>query len=339
MSTSAAIISRKTLDLPAPVANVEDGCRALGAYGVCVHKGGLSPDQVRLLLERLSEQAELEREAGVALISDQSYTGKTWYGGADGLLPRWQGVPLLVNKGRVFIDHIVKNPVAHAYCRSVFQGAPYHLSASSGMIVRKGAEPMALHADQQYLPMKTELPVHLNVFYCLSDFEADMGATRVVPGSHLLPPPRMGHTPERGAYCLEETETIPVECAAGDVIIWESRLWHQSGASTSEKTRYSISSVWSQAWVKPIDNLVQCLQDDVYQTLSKDELELLQFKVDAAGRFGPRYPGDRQATNRAEPFVPELRRGGDKRPVPAPEPRTNVDTFEAHRSGGSGEQN
>ena len=119
-----------------------------------IHRNVLSPDEVSMLAERLVEQAELEREQDVALISDQSYSGKTWYGGADGKLPAWQGVMNLPNKGRVFMDLLYKNKLMHEYCKHAFRGVPYQLSASNGLIQRKGCQPMTVHADTQWLPSR-----------------------------------------------------------------------------------------------------------------------------------------------------------------------------------------
>jgi len=317
---------REPATVPAPVVDVEAGKAALDAFGVAVHRQALTSDQVDALRSRLIEQADLEREHDVALISNQSYTGVTWYGGADGALPAWQNVTMLVNKGRVFMDLVLKHPLVHEYCRHAFAGTPYQLSSTSGLIQRKGCEAMTIHTDQQWVPVQT-MPVFLNFFFCLSDFEEEMGATRVVPGSHRLPAPQLGFDEERGAHPLEAVETVPVVCEAGDMFVWEGRTWHQSGASTSEKTRYSVGCIWGASWVKPIDNLLQSLHDDVYRSLSTEELDLLGFRVDAAGRIAPRHPGDRQSTNRSVPYIPELRRGSNNVVERAPGPRGAVDTF------------
>ena len=312
--------------LPRPVETVQDGRAALDEYGIAIHRAALSPDEVAALKERLTEQAELERKYDVALISNQSFTGETWYGGADGEFPAWQNVTLLVNKGRVFIDLVLNNPLIHEYCKHVFDSTPYQLSSMSGIIQRKGCEAMTIHTDQQWIPI-TEMPVLVNFFICLSEFEEEMGATRVVPKSHRRPPPRLGWDEKLGSTCLDEYETVPVECQAGDLFCWEGRTWHQSGASTSDKVRYSIACTWGRNWVKPIDNYLQTLQDDVHKSLSQEELDLIGFKVDAAGRIAPRYPGDRQSTNRTVPFIPELRPGRDNVVAKAPGKRGNVDTF------------
>lgn len=320
--------TKERLRLPSAVTNVEDGMAALDEYGIAIHREVLSPEQVESLKARLIEQADLEREYDVALISNQSFTGTTWYGGADGKTPAWQNVTLLVNKGRIFTDLILTNPLVHQYCQRAFAGDPYQLSSMSGLIQRKGCEAMTIHADQQWVPVR-DLPVFLNFFFCLSEFEEEMGATRVVPKSHRRPPPQLAFDEKRGAYCVDEYETVPVQCEAGDMFFWEGRTWHQSGASTSDKTRYSIACTWGQSWVKPIDNYLQSLHDNVYSSMSPEELDLLGFRVDAAGRIAPRYPGDRQSTNRAVPYIPELSRGAANLVAKAPGARGNVDTFRA----------
>jgi hypothetical protein len=71
------------------------------------------------------------------------------------------------------------------------------------------------------------------------------------------------------------------------------------------------------------------LHADVYESLSTAELDLLGFRVDAAGRMAPRHPGDRQSTNRKVPYIPELRRGADNVVEKAPGERGNVDSFNA----------
>lgn len=306
-----------SLELPPPTRDVEEGKRLLDEYGLCVHEGFLSPEQVKRLKDRLVEQAELECEQGVALLSGQSRGGKTWYGSPEnGVLPGWQGISFLVNKGRPFID-LALDQRLHDYAKHAFRGSSFQLASATGLVVRRGAEPMVVHVDQQYVPFPTPTPLFLNVMICLTEFEEEMGATRVVPKSHRFP----GYPPQafdavRGAHNPEPIDTVAVECSAGSAIFFESRTWHQSGISTSDKTRLSISTLWGQSWVKPMDDTVAALHEDVYHSLSKEELDILGFKSEPSGRIEPRFPGDRQNTNRQIPYVPELRRGGSKRAAP-----------------------
>lgn len=297
-------------DMPAPVNSLEEGLKVVAEYGFCVHKGMLSKESVAALRHRLDEQAALERAQGVATLGTQSRTGKTWIGSvpAGEAIPAWQGVNMLPNKGSEFID-LLLHPLPRAYCAGLFGGVPFHLGSSTGLILRNGAEPMVVHADQQYIPIRTASPLLVNFMVCLTDFTEAMGATRVVPRSHLWDhyPTVSGNA--NGAFNPEPYETAPVLCEAGDLIVFESRCWHQSGHHTSDQTRYSVTTFWCQSWLKPMDDYVQSLHDEVYRTLSQEALEVLGFRTDTCGRFEPRSPNDRQATNRRVPYVPELRPG------------------------------
>ena len=304
-------------DMPEPVADVESGLKVIEEYGFCVHKRMLNPEQVQIARDRLDEQARLERDQQVATLGNQSRTGKTWIGGTatNQAIPSWQGVNMLPNKGREFID-LLLHPIPRAYCQGIFGNPNFHLGSSTGLILRKGAEPMVVHCDQQYIPLMTDRPLLVNFMICLTDFTEAMGATRVIPRSH-----KFDHFPTvsgnaNGAFNPEPYETVPVLCEAGDVIVFESRVWHQSGQHNSDNTRYSITTFWCQSWLKPMDDYVQSLHDDVYRSLKPDELEVLGFRTDTCGRFEPRQPNDRQSTNRKMPFVPELRPDSIVRAVP-----------------------
>lgn len=302
--------------------DIEQGKRNLDALGYTIHEGFLSSAECTALLERLDEQATLEREAGVATLSEHGNPANARIGGVDGeALPAWQGISFLPNKGRVFID-LMKHPITLAYCRHAFRDLPFNLVTQTGTIVRKGARQQVVHVDQQALPFETPVPVMLNVMLCLTDFEPEMGATRIVPGTQKSRPPRLAVDAATGlAVNTEqiEIELVPATAKAGSAIIWESRVWHCQGASTSDRVRYGIVNVYGLHFMKPQDDYPALLHDDVYASLSDEERELLGFKVayEYAGRIAPRRPDDmRSNTNCRFPYVPELRRGGTKTAVP-----------------------
>lgn len=310
------------LPVPEASADLEMNKRNLDEYGVCIHKGLLDATQVQAIIDRLDEQAELERNHGVALVAGQSRTGRTTFGGLiDGNLPPWQGVSMLPNKGREFID-LMTNGTLVEYAAHVFKNYPFHLSSMTGLIIRAGSEPMVVHNDQQFMPFPTPTPLGINCMVCLTDFTEEMGATKVVPGSHRAQrSPEMAVSDDRGNYNPVDYETFSAECRAGDVIIFESRTWHQSGASRSSNTRMSVSVNYCQSWAKPIDNLVASLHQDVFESLSLDERAMLGFRIDGPGRFEPRYATEteRQAVNRRVPFVPMMEKGGAQHAKPLDE--------------------
>ncbi|WP_336953222.1 phytanoyl-CoA dioxygenase family protein [Sphingobium aromaticivastans] len=297
---------------------IEEGCRNLEQYGYTIHENFLSADELAALNARLDEQAEMEREQGVATLSASGHAGKDrHFGGVEGAQAAFQQVSFLPNKGRAFRD-LMRHPVALAYCDHIFRGQPFNLVTQGALILRAGGTPQVLHADQQAITFPTPFPVMLNVMTCLSDFEAEMGATRIVPGSHLGPSPDM--TLERDeAVAAIGGALVPLTARAGSALIWESRTWHCQWASTSPRTRVSIGSVYGVHFVKPQDVYPAIIHDDVYETLSEEEKRLLGFEVafEYGGRIAPRRPDDtRSNTNARYPYIPELRRGGTKQAVP-----------------------
>jgi ectoine hydroxylase-related dioxygenase (phytanoyl-CoA dioxygenase family) len=308
--------------LPQPTQSTEEIKRDLDQYGYAIHDALLSRDEVNCLRDRLEEQAELECEQGVATyrMADDKVIGDRALGRPPkGRVPAWQAVLALPNKGREFID-LAMHPVIADYGRHLFGSVPHYLAQSTGLIVRRRSGGQVLHSDQIVIPFGTPRPVYFHAMIALSDFEAGMGGTEMVPGSHLLPAPRIHINPQtHKAESLESYEAVPMVCRAGSAIVFESRTWHYQGRSTSDKTRVSILNGYCMHFIRAQDDYMASLHDDVYAGLSKDERRMLGFEVvsEYAGRIFPRHAQDRRAnTNARYPFIPELRRGGDARAVP-----------------------
>jgi ectoine hydroxylase-related dioxygenase (phytanoyl-CoA dioxygenase family) len=297
----------------------EEGQVNLDKCGYTVHEDFLRAPELAALRERLEEQAELERAAGVATLSGSGHAAKDKYIGAPKPDERvgYQMVSFLVNKGRVFLD-LLHNPVIHDYAAHLFRGEPYNLATHNGVILHKGSSSQVLHADQQAIPLVLDRPVMFAMMICLSDFEADMGATLVAPGSHRFPLPQLDGEPAEQVKEIG-SELVPLTAPAGSALFWESRTWHGQGGSTSDKARVSIGSIWAQHFVKPQDFFPAIVHDDVYETLTDADKEVLGFRVvrEFGGAIGPRSPGDRRSNlNVRYPYIPELGKGGSKRAVP-----------------------
>jgi hypothetical protein len=304
----------------------EEGKRNLDEFGVTIHEGFVGPTILRSLQERLIEQAEMEREQGVAWFNGEPEEGKcvegfikpgSWIGTPKGE-PYFQNVSFLVNKGRVFID-LAASPLALEYVGHLL-GDRFNMIALSGIILSKGAPRQDLHFDQLVMPFVAPLPSVMNIFVILSDYDEEMGATRFVPGTHLLNNNAV-ETARGGpmyGYFPDHKETVPAVAQAGDAIIWDGRVWHGQGESRSEKIRRSISMIYARPFLKPIELFSASITDEVYATLSDAERALFDHTADGGwgARFAPRNAHDRRSnTNAAFPYVPELRRGSPAKAV------------------------
>ena len=128
-----------------------------------------------------------------------------------------------------------------------------------------GGEQQKLHVDYNGPPAEVGKYAVCNSLWMLSDFTAENGATRVIPGSHLygkypqdvLADPAAPH-PDEVLLCGEE----------GTVVVWNSHLWHGTTANRSDHIRHSLTSFF-------------CRRDDPHMVFSSALSE------EAARRLSP----------------------------------------------------
>ena len=292
----------------------------LVASGIGLQRGFLDEETRLALLHRVLEQAQLEREQGVAEVSPTGTASEMRFSQeGDGVLP-FQAVSFLPNKGRVFIDVLADTRFA-TISDAVFGGVPWYVAQQTATIVRKGAAGQVIHTDQQAWPFLTPRPVMFNAVLCLTDFEPDMGSTRFVPQSPGTHPPRIARNERTGLVGnVDALEPQAIALPAGSLAMWDGNVWHGQGASVSSRDRVGIIITFVMHMVRAQDDYVAMLHDDVYVSLDDHERRLLGFEVhyEYAGRVSPRNSADRRSnTNFNYPFVPELRRGNGARAVPA----------------------
>jgi ectoine hydroxylase-related dioxygenase (phytanoyl-CoA dioxygenase family) len=95
----------------------------------------------------------------------------------------------------------------------------------------------------------------VNVMFAIDPFSRDNGATFVVPGTHQ----RM-ETPDP-SYLARNA--VPVECAAGSMLVFDSTLWHAAGQNISGKDRLAINHQFTRSFFKQQIDYVRALGDAV----------------------------------------------------------------------------
>ena len=145
-----------------------------------------------------------------------------------------------------------------------------------------GAEAQFLHQDELLFdgyPFRDDYEVYVNSLWALSDFTEEMGATRVVPGSH-----RAG-----GGLQFGPDDTVPVEMARGSVLVYSGKLYHGGGHNRSDRVRRAIDLGFTVGWVRQEENQFLSCPPEIARTLPEELLRLMGY----AHAHGYGHVGDR----------------------------------------------
>jgi ectoine hydroxylase-related dioxygenase (phytanoyl-CoA dioxygenase family) len=142
-------------------------------------------------------------------------------------------------------DRLLCNPLMLDYVASVVPGkaGTHSLFASQAIEIFPGETAQELHRDGRGLQATLGLyhcggtNLMANALLALTDISEEMGATRVVPGSHLW---------DDYSQIPSQEETVPALLRAGDVLFLTGKTLHGGGANvTHDKSRRVISSAFS----------------------------------------------------------------------------------------------
>ena len=85
-------------------------------------------------------------------------------------------------------------------------------------------------------------------FFFTSHAEPNSGSLKIVPGSHRLAGQPAGLKDGRDPY-----GTIELAVKAGDVVLFDNRLWHASAPNYGDHRRMNVYFGYSWRWMRPID--------------------------------------------------------------------------------------
>jgi ectoine hydroxylase-related dioxygenase (phytanoyl-CoA dioxygenase family) len=153
-----------------------------------------------------------------------------------------------VNRGSEFDGIYIYPPLLAACCQII--GEPFKLSGMRARTLNPGAPTEALHVDVKHGANGWPL---VGCILMVDAFDAENGATRFVPGSHLQPrePSEVMNNPQ-GPHDEQALACGP----AGSIIIFNASVWHSHGANRSARPRRSIQAhfVPREAQASPDDH-------------------------------------------------------------------------------------
>ena len=260
--------------MPAALTNDLGRARTdLAQHGYCLLEGILPPERVAAVRQRLVELAAAEVAQGTDYVYENGANQRIW---------------TLLNKGDCFIELALDPTVSELM--SHLLGYDHLLSNIDANVAGPGGNPMFLHADQSFMPEPwPPYPLVANAMWMLDDFTPENGATRVVPGSHL--------EAKQPPFTVSDDLTTAVCGPAGTAMVFEGRLWHQTGRNiTAGERRHGILAYYCRPFMRQQENWFLSLDPDVLERATPELRHLLGYDhylslgmIDGMPRTGPRY--------------------------------------------------
>jgi hypothetical protein len=121
------------------------------------------------------------------------------------------------------------------------------------------------------LPRSPGGPHYLLVFmWAVTDFTADNGATRVIPGSHLWPAGRRP-TPDDPVECLEMPQ--------GSFAVWLGATFHGAGANRTDAVRVGAQMGFNCGFLRPHETQLLLVPPLVARDLPLNVQEVLGYRA------------------------------------------------------------
>jgi ectoine hydroxylase-related dioxygenase (phytanoyl-CoA dioxygenase family) len=175
------------------------------------------------------------------------------------------------------------------------------------MVTRNHAKPQVLHCDQSYLPDPVPRAWVNNVLYMITEFTEANGGTRVIPGSHRWPPPKIEYFNDGRIVSYEDVDTMPIEGPSGTAFVLDGRLWHGAGPTSVPGPRLAVSGYYMIPLLRQSENYPASIHDDVYARLTESQKEMLGFKRALTLNYiEPMREDGRTNTDTPAQYTPEM---------------------------------
>ena len=277
--------------------DVEGYLARLSVEGFCIIENVIPPDRVGVVCDAVLGAVESVSDETLAKAAEVRSKGHRL--NAQGV----QAVPGLLNLDQSVAPYLADARIM-SITRSLF-GEWVRSSNTSGLVNFPGNDRAYWHADWPYnqtnashipAPYPEEV-MKLSSLWMLSEFSPATGGTLVVPGSH-----RARNNPSGGNDLFDREQPHPSEQqisgAAGNVMLFDSRLWHCVSCNRSSEPRVALNVGYVPWWLsleptregspdfvrmvvepngKP--NVNPSIRPDVYAGLTEDVKPLLRHLV------------------------------------------------------------
>ncbi|MGH3561354.1 MAG: phytanoyl-CoA dioxygenase family protein [Mycobacterium sp.] len=177
------------------------------------------------------------------------------------------------------VDALVAHPAVLELLRGTL--GQFQVSIVNAIEIHPGETPQFLHQDDAVFPIaRPHPPVIVNSMWALTEFTAENGATRLVPGS------------QEATELCEDPSIVVAEMEPGSVLVWTGGLFHGGGANCAQRPRLGLNVNYNCSWLRQQENQYLAIPREIAATLPDEFLRLLGYDahIDIYGLVDHRHP-------------------------------------------------
>jgi len=158
----------------------------------------------------------------------------------------------------------------------------YRIGSCSAIEIHPGETDQILHRDAEGLyPIQIpDVEFQISAMWALDDFTVENGATRVVPGSHVL----------QGPMPPEEVDVEQAVMTKGSVLFYLGSTIHGGGANRSQSPRSGLINTYSLGWLRQEENHYLSVPREIADSYPDHVRRLMGYQ--SHGEYLGVYPND-----------------------------------------------
>ncbi|MGZ8762011.1 MAG: phytanoyl-CoA dioxygenase family protein [Acidimicrobiia bacterium] len=178
---------------------------------------------------------------------------------------------------------LVMHPLVVGSVGSVLAHATaFQLHLTQIISIEPGQDAQYIHRDQwafDFFSFPKGYEVTCNTIWAMTDFTAENGATRLIPGSHGFD--------DKLTFTQDDTEPAAME--RGSVLLYTGALYHGGGANRSTAARNGVNITYSVGWLRQEENQYLTVPAEIARDLPDDLLRMIGY---APGAYALGYVDD-----------------------------------------------
>jgi hypothetical protein len=148
----------------------------------------------------------------------------------------------------------------------------FQIDLTQLVTIGPGEPAQMIHRDQwsfDRYPFPTGFEAEVATMWAVTDFTEEMGATRMVVGSHRW---------EADPDDVDPALSSPAVMAKGSVLLYTGSIFHGGGANTTEDTRIGMNVGYSLGWLRQEENQYLACPPETARTLPEGLLRLMGYQ-------------------------------------------------------------